>query len=79
MFDRFKKEIVFEIPDVRRANERAPKPQAVKRHYLVMQKAMSEGDKRLVANHQLRLLRGGFEVPITLSQCEKLLERFDAT
>jgi hypothetical protein len=76
MFNRFKKEKVFKVPDVRRANEHAGVPAAVIRHYHVMRDAMKRDDVKTVANRQIRLLRGGAEIPLTLSQCDDMLEKY---
>jgi len=72
----FNKETVFQVPDVRRMNENAQEPPAVHRHYLVMRDAMLVNDRATVANRQLRLLEGGFEIPITIKQCNKLLKAY---
>ena len=72
----FNREKVFPVPDTRRAEETYNEPPAVQRHYLVIRDAMMEKDAVTVGNRQLRLLRSGFEIPITLKQCNKLLEKY---
>ena len=72
----FGKDKVFELPDVTRADEFYREPAAVQRHYLVLRNAKEVGDRETIGNRQLRLLGGGFEVPITLSQCNRLLEKY---
>ena len=66
----------FQIPDVTRASESYPEPSAVRRHYMVICDAMKAGDLYTVGNRQLRLLNGGFEIPVTLKQVTKLLEKY---
>lgn len=75
----FGREPKFDVPDVRRQNETYAEPAAIQRHYLVIRDAMLRKDMRTVGNRQLRLLRSGYEIPITLKQVEKLLEKYDAT
>lgn len=72
----FGKEKVFGIPDTSRADEFYREPSAVHRHYLVIRKAMIADDRETVGNRQLRLLASGFEIPITLKQCNRLLEKY---
>ena len=80
MLNRFNKEDVFHVPNVLRLDELYCEPPAVRRHYLVIAQAMRDKDNKRVGNRQARLLRSGFEIPTTLSQCEKLLEKYeDAT
>ncbi len=70
------KEKVFEVPDVSRANEFYREPPAIQRHYMVIRDAMMADDRITVGNRQMRLLRSGFEIPITLKQCNKLLRKY---
>ena len=67
---------LFNIPDAGRADELYSEPSAVQRHYLVIRDAMNAGDLSTVGNRQLRLLSGGFEIPISLEQCNRLLEKY---
>ena len=67
---------VFDIPEVTKAGEFYPEPSSVHRHYMVIRDAMKADDKHAVGNRQLRLLNGGFEIPITLKQCNRLLEKY---
>jgi len=69
-------EAVFQVPDATRSSELYPEPSAVHRHYLVIRDAMKAGDHQTTGNRQLRLLNGGFEIPITLKQCNRLLEKY---
>jgi hypothetical protein len=66
----------FQMPDIRLISELYPDPSAIHRHYLVIRDAMRADDKHKVGNRQLRLLNGGFEIPVTLEQCNKLLEKY---
>jgi len=77
MLNRFNRDPVFPVPDVRRLEERYIEPPAVRRHYLYIRDAMRNEDKHTVGNRQARLLKAGFEIPITLKQCEKLLEKYE--
>ena len=67
---------VYDVPEVSRAGEFYPEPSAVHRHYLVIRDAMQADDKHTVGNRQLRLLNAGFEIPVTLQQCNRLLEKY---
>ena len=67
---------VFPIPDVTKARELYPELPAIQRHYLIIRDAMAKDDKYTVGNRQLRLLNGGFEIPISIEQCNKLLEKY---
>lgn len=69
----------FPIPNVTYANEIYTDLPAIERHYLIIRDAMMVGDKHTVGNRQLRLLHAGLEIPITLTQCNKLLEKYDVT
>jgi hypothetical protein len=75
MLGKWNKEQVFKIRNVKRADENEPQPACLERHYAVMLDAMKRDDRDTVANRQVRLLRGSFEVPLTVSQCAKLLEK----
>ena len=66
----------FPVPDVRLELELYPSTRAVQRHYMVIRDAMRTGDKRTVGDRQLRLLKAGKEIPVTLQQCNKLLEQY---
>ena len=66
----------FDIPNTGQAHEYNTEPPAVQRHYILLHQAMLEHDKMTVGNRQLRLLGGGYEVPITAKQCKALLERY---
>ena len=72
----FGREQKFLIPNSSRADEFYREPSAVQRHYLVISKAMKADDRETVGNRQLRLLASGFEIPITLKQCNRLLEKY---
>ena len=67
---------VYDIPEVSMASEFYPEPSAVHRHYLVIRDAMQADDRYTVGNRQLRLLNAGFEIPITLQHCNRLLEKY---
>ena len=67
---------VFDVPDVRLALELYPSTRAVQRHYMVIREAMKSGDRRTIGDRQLRLLKAGQEIPVTLQQCNKLLEKY---
>ena len=43
---------------------------------MVIRDAMQADDKHTIGNRQLRLLNAGFEIPITLQQCNRLLEKY---
>ena len=68
--------MMYKIPDASRADETYTEPPAIQRHYLVLRDAMMAEDLETIGNRQLRLLGGGFEIPITLEQCNKLLEKY---
>ena len=68
--------VVYEIPDVSRADEFYWKSSAVHRHYLVIRDAMKADDRYTIGNRQMRLLKAGREIPVTLQQCNNLLERY---
>ena len=70
---------VFDMPDITRATEMYPNTCAVKRHYMVIREAMKSGDRRTVGNRQLRLLKAGFEIPVTLQHCCRLLEKYNGS
>ena len=72
-------ELVFNVPNVKYAQEIYSIPPAVERHYLMIRDAMQRNDKHTVGNRQLRLLHAGFEIPVTLEQCNRLLEKCDVT
>ena len=42
----------------------------------VIREAMKSGDRRTIGDRQLRLLKAGQEIPVTLQQCNKLLEKY---
>ena len=67
---------IFQPPDASRQHEFYHDPPAVHRHYLVLRDAMKAGDHQTIGNRQLRLLNGGFEIPITLKQVNRLLEKY---
>ena len=66
----FNKEKLYHIPDVRQPLVNMP----ARRHYLILRDAMIDNDLQTIGNRQLRLLKGGYEVPISLKQCNRLLE-----
>jgi len=68
--------MMYKIPDASRADELYLEPPAIQRHYLIIREAMKTGDLETIGNRQLRLLGGGFEIPITIEQCNKLLEKY---
>ena len=68
---------VFRIPDVRLVHEIYSA--TAERHYLVIRDAMMDNDSHTVGNRQVRLLHAGLEIPITLEQCNKLLEKYHVT
>ena len=72
----FGKDRTFEVPDITRVQEFYREPPAVQRHYMVIRDAMNAGDTYTVGDRQIRLLRAGFEIPITVKQCEKLLRKY---
>jgi len=72
-------DIVFRIPDVERTKEIYRDQPAIHRHYLIIKRAMEQNDGFTVGNRQLRLLHAGVEIPITLEQVNRLLERYHAT
>jgi len=65
----------FRVPDTQYADETYDKPSA-HRHYLVLRDAMQAEDTKTVGNRQIRLLRAGFEIPITIDQCNRILEKY---
>jgi len=65
-------EKLFPISDIRKTLDIVPP--AVRRHYMILLHAMVREDKYEIANRQRRLLNGGYEVPISIRQCERLLE-----
>jgi len=69
-------ETIFQPPDAGRQYEMYSEPSAIHRHYMVLRDAMKASDHRTIGNRQLRLLNGGFEIPITLKQVNRLLEKY---
>ena len=69
----------YEIPDITRSKDIYIEPPAIQRHYIAIRDAMLTEDRYTVGNRQLRLLNGGFEIPISLEQCNKLLRKYDVT
>ena len=72
----FGREKTFKMPDIRRVDEKFREPPAVERHYRVMHRAMLCDDKDTVNDRQVRLLRGRYEVPVTLKQVKAILEKY---
>lgn len=68
--------ITFELPDVTHADELYAEQPAIQRHYLLLRDAMRVGDEHTVGDRQLRLLKGGVEIPITVEQCDRLLSKY---
>ena len=46
------------------------------RHYAAILYGMRHGDVALVGNRQLRLLKSGFEIPVTQAHCEEILRKY---
>ncbi len=46
------------------------------RHYAAILTAMKCNDTNEIGNRQLRLLKSGFEVPITQQHCENILRKY---
>ena len=66
-------EHVFTIPNIDQSAEHP----AIQRHYALIREAMIAGEGLKVGNRQLRLLKAGIEIPITLKQCNRLLEKYE--
>ena len=66
-------EKTFPIPRADSFNE----PAGIERKYLMIRDAMLDGDLKTVGNHQLRLLKAGLEIPITLTDVNNILEKYD--